>query len=156
MFTKHTCSCGNCYCSNKKKFSNGEKQKGFFIENTDNSNICQITIDNCFEKSKSLSKCDCLYSFSDNHQPNLIKKLLFVEFKGKNFEHGIKQLQDTYIRMKSTISLLSPIPEVQAIIISPKCPMTSSDVKKLKLDFKRKYKVSFNPEKPNYTYKHRF
>lgn len=156
MFTKHICSCGDCYCSNKKKFSNGEKQKGFFIENLDSSNICQITIDNCFETSKTLSKCDCLYSFSSTKEPNLIKKLLFVEFKGKNFEHGIKQLEDTYIRMKSMISTISPIPEVRAIIISPKCPMTSSEVKKLKLDFLRKHKISFSPEKPNFVHKHNF
>lgn len=119
--------CSDCRpdCTNKI-IKVSENKSSFEIDNPMRASIEVVKVDGC--KITEGTRCDWL--FIDNES----KKETFVELKGTCIEHGFEQI-------KKTISVLSRYTkEKNGVIVCSRCPLTGSDVFKLK----KKAKEMFN------------
>lgn len=119
---------GNCETLIKDtKIVLKEKQSKITFINNDKQNIRKIIIDNCFIKEGI--RCDNLLILSNNIE-------IFVELKGCDVEHAIKQIE-------RTIEIASMDKKEQkkiSFIVSTRNPLTGADIQNYKVQFKKKYK----------------
>lgn len=81
-----------CKCSSR--FAVHEKRSCFSILCKDCKLVDKYKIDGYFDSDKSHKKCDYLFIYYDNNNKNN-RTIIFVELKGKDIEHAIKQLDAT-------------------------------------------------------------
>ena len=108
---------------NKRKFTIKWERKG---ERT----ICKIKVDGCLIPDQTKNKCDFAFLICPE------RHFLFVELKGTDIEHGIKQLLDTinFFRSKTAI----PKGNVTAYIVSSAVPANANEkIREAKMRFKR-------------------
>ncbi|MCH9739516.1 MAG: hypothetical protein K0U38_01555 [Epsilonproteobacteria bacterium] len=111
-----------------KIVSVSENKRTFRIDNKSLLTINQVTIDGCYITSGL--KCDYLFEIISQS----IDKVFYVELKGKDIEHGVKQLEATVNYCKSEHK---SIPK-ECYIVASRVPKSSTSSQKLKKEFKRK------------------
>jgi hypothetical protein len=101
-----------------------ENRSRLVIKNSQNEKIRKVWVDGCVITEGQ--RCDFLLIGSNNSE-------YFVELKGCDVEHAIKQLE-------TTINLLgAKIKSVQrhSIVISTRCPLLTPKIQKLKSHFRK-------------------
>jgi hypothetical protein len=77
-------------------------------------------------------RCDQLVILPSN-------KLIYIEFKGNDVNHAVKQIEET-IRHISRICRSSRDLEMICMIACSRCPLSSTDIQKQKRLFRNKYR----------------
>lgn len=102
-----------------------EKQSKFILLNLERKLVDYITVDGCiYPRGHHGACCDYALNFEDN--------TVFVELKGSDIAHAIKQVLATNQDAKFTINL-----NKIAIVVSSKTPKDDSSIQKQKLILKR-------------------
>ncbi|MBP9742883.1 MAG: hypothetical protein KBD37_05945 [Burkholderiales bacterium] len=118
------------------KTSCQENNVKFTIKNAtaeDRKNLVRIKVDSClFDGSDSRLRCDYLFQFAD-------KFSCFVELKGTDIEHAVKQLQSSLQHIKTNGKRYAYV-----IAKNYKVPKIDAQKKKWILDFKNKYNAAFD------------
>ncbi|NEW61616.1 hypothetical protein GSY74_10000 [Sulfurovum sp. bin170] len=114
-----------------KIISVSENRRTFRVNNSSSLSINKVEVDGCYISSGL--KCDYLFEIIDKE----IKQIFYVELKGKNIEHGIKQLEAT---IKYCLSVHKNIPK-ECYIVASRVPKSSTSSQKLKKEFKRKNNI---------------
>ena len=83
-----------CYCASRFKVH--ERKSSFVMVSRDVTAINKFKIDGHFDTDTTHDKCDYLF----HHHPSGTKKdtCIFVELKGVDIEHAVKQIGDTINR----------------------------------------------------------
>jgi len=127
-------------CNNNKNIPVRENNRTFRIINDSMFYINKVKVDDCYIKSGL--RCDYLFEIIEK---DIVKKVFYVELKGKNIEHAIKQLEQTILYCKSIHKNIS---EKECHIIASRVPSANTKFQKLKSEFKRKNGVQlFNKNK---------
>lgn len=122
----------NCNQTKTDKIvSVSENKRTFRVNNKSLFTVNQVTVDGCYITSGL--KCDYLFEIINQ----TINRVFYVELKGKNIEHGIKQLEATIHHCKSEHK---SIPKL-CYIIASRVPKSSTSSQKLKKEFKRKNNI---------------
>ena len=108
-----------------------ENKRKFTIQNSSSLQINQVKVDGCYITSGS--KCDYLFEIINKN----IIAVFYVELKGKNIEHAIKQLEATIIYCKSIHKDIKK----ECYIVASRVPKGSTSAQNLKKEFKRKHKI---------------
>lgn len=88
-----------------------ENHRRFEYNNFANETVDRIQIDGCVPIAPPV--CDYGISFSDK------SKYWLIELKGKNILHAIRQLENTYLQLKTIMQ----IPCEKIIVVSSCCPI---------------------------------
>ena len=115
--------------TNKKIPLEENKRKITFI-NKDQNRIRKVIVDGCVIKDGV--RCDFLII-------NNMGIEYFVELKGADINHAVKQLECTIIQISKNAKKL----EKYSFIISSRCPKTSTQIQVLQTKFKRKFNSAF-------------
>jgi len=106
------------------------KDKGakstMIFDNPNQKEAIVVKVDGCAIKDLKALKCDFLVVCETEH---------FVELKGKNIKHACDQLEATIIKLSVDPKSLSKY----CFVVSSRCPLTTTEVQKQKLKFKKKY-----------------
>jgi hypothetical protein len=121
-----------------------ENKSKFVIENPNQFKVCVVQVDGCAIKEGR--RCDYLVIPDEQD----IKKTLeiYIELKGSKILDAIEQLE-------ATIKQLSDHPAKQekvCIIISTRCPLSTPEIQKFKLRFKKTYNAKLEVKNRTYTY----
>jgi len=123
----------NCNEISKNKIiSISENNMKFVIKNKSNFKINKVFVDSCYIKSGL--KCDYLFEII---HIRVVNRVLYVELKGKNIEHAIKQLQETINHCKTIHINIHK----ESYIIASKIPRASVASQILKKRFKAKNNI---------------
>ncbi len=106
-----------------------ERGKKFQIINESSSLVNKVTVDGCYIKEGL--KCDYLFEII---QKEAVEKVFYVELKGKDVEHGIKQLEATINHCRSE----HQNSEKKCYIVASRYPKSSTSSQKLKSKFRRR------------------
>ena len=104
-----------------------EKRRRITFHNPSQSLVRRITVDGCVITTGP--RCDYLLIATGGVEH-------YVELKGCDVRHAVKQL-------KATMLAVSQNPRgacKHAYIISSRCPLMSTEIQKLKLDFRKQFK----------------
>ncbi len=71
-----------------------EKGKIFRLNNISNYGIKKVKIDKCLKRAKAEKTCDYLMEIE------IAKRVIFIELKGRDLGHALKQLYSTIIYLK--------------------------------------------------------
>lgn len=118
----------NCIQSkNDSHIKCGEKQSKFILLNPLRKSVDYITVDGClYTPTDHGLRCDYALNFDD--------KTVFVELKGSDIAHAIKQILATEQDAKFTINT-----NKTAIIITSKTPKNDSSLQIQKVKLKKRY-----------------
>lgn len=127
-----------------KRITRKENQSQIIIDNPNQFKVCVVQVDGCAIKEGR--RCDYLVIPDEQD----IKKTLeiYIELKGSKILDAIEQLE-------ATIKQLSDHPAKQeklCIIISTRCPLSTPEIQKFKLSFKKKYNAKLEVKNKTYTY----
>ncbi len=112
--------------TNETKIVLHENHSKITFLNNKKLNIRNILVDNCLITNGL--RCDYLLILPDN-------KELFVELKGHNVQHAIKQIEQSI----ETISKNKAQNPKASFIISTRCPLASAEIQNYKKIFKKKF-----------------
>lgn len=116
---------GNCETTTEQSVIVLQENKSrLVIKNLRNEKIRQVCVDGCVITEGQ--RCDFLILGPNNSE-------YFIELKGCDVEHAIKQLETTINLLGSNIKSVKR----HAIIISSRCPLLTPKIQKLKLHFKK-------------------
>jgi hypothetical protein len=122
----------------KKKFDcQTEKGKTFTLINNTNAKVIFINVDGCLFKDETL-KCDFMYEIYEHS--GSVEKVFYVELKGTDFNHGIKQLRKTIDLLKNYYSIVC---DKRAYLVGRAIPSLNTVVQKVKIEFFREHGVRF-------------
>lgn len=126
VFPKADSKCfsdGTVVEENKRKFTVKWERKG---ERT----LCKIKVDGCLIPDQTKNKCDFAFMICPE------KRFLFVELKGTDIEHGIKQLLDTITFFRSKTAI--PQDSISGYIVSSAVPSNSNQkIREAQMRFKK-------------------
>ncbi len=110
--TEHKCFC--------EKTSAKEKNRTFTIDKrkAPKEQFCRIEVDNCLIKDGNIKKCDFVFVRCINNEH------YFVELKGSDIKHAIKQLETTIKYFKQQADLKKK--QIFAYIVSNRVPSNSN------------------------------
>ena len=115
------------------------KQSKFRLDNQKKAKIRVVRVDDCAIKQGL--RCDYLLILPDNLE-------IYVELKGKNVEHAVKQLESSIKQLTDSLSA-----EKLCFVASTRCPITSPQIQKLKKNFKRNYNAKLTIKNGEITHK---
>lgn len=125
----------------QKITTRSEKGKRIKIDNPRELPISVIRVDGCAIKSGN--KCDFMFEIDD------AETSIFVELKGSNIKHAIKQLEETIKKYKKR----KPGYKKLAIIVSSKvAPSTKTYLQRAKVAFKRELNAKLANANITFTY----
>lgn len=128
-----------CECesvSDKSKIKCGENNSIFYLINSNKELIEKITVDGCvYPRGGHELRCDYALNY---HQEQDAKQSLtiFVELKGKDFKHALKQILATANDAKFTINS-----KKYAVVVKSRFPSFDPGVEKLKSDLRREKQI---------------
>jgi len=128
-----------------KRITRKENQSQIIIENPNQFKVCVVQVDGCAIKEGL--RCDYLVIPDQQDIKKVIE--IYIELKGSKILHAIEQLE-------ATIKKLSYDPAKQekvCIIISTRCPLTTPEIQKFKLRFKKTYNAKLEVKNMTYTYR---
>ena len=108
-----------------------EKGRKFTIQNSSSLEINKVKVDGCYITSGN--KCDYLFEIINKN----IIQVFYVELKGKDIEHAIKQLTATVAHCK----LIHKEIKKECYIVASRVPKSSTSTQNLKKEFKKKHKI---------------
>lgn len=120
--------------SNNKIVVAEERSKQLRIINPKEKRISKIQIDGCLITDDSL-KCD--YVFEIN---NPVSKAIYLELKGTDIPHSIKQLKSTLQLLKGKHKKV----EKDCIVVCYSVPRTTPKIQNFKLEFKRSFDANLH------------
>ena len=148
-----------CRCTSR--FNVSERRSSFKIKCNDVKCVDKYKIDGCFDMSTEL-KCDYLFHYHPIKNNIVVKNsYVFVELKGSEFDHGVKQISTTIKRFIDNDYFVGKNKvEVTGVLVCTKYPKNNSRSRTNKkavkesfpnLNFKMLYGKSdgnavFNPE----------
>ena len=109
-----------------------ENKRKFTILNSSSLQINKVEVDGCYITSGS--KCDYLFEIINKKD---ITDVYYVELKGKNIEHAIKQLEATIIYCKPIHKDIKK----ECYIVASRVPKSSTSAQNFKKEFKRKHNI---------------
>lgn len=119
--------------------TDGENGRSIRINNPGRKNVRHVQVDKCLFRNE-VKKCDCMYEVLNE---NVVSQVLYVEFKGRDFAHGVEQLE-------ATIALLrdhhKDVPVRKAILVGRGIPRVQTSVQRVKSRFLREFKTLFCPK----------
>ena len=118
--------------------SKNNKSK-FRLDNQKKAKIRVVRVDDCAIKQGL--RCDYLLILPDNLE-------IYVELKGKNVEHAVKQLESSIKQLTDSLSA-----EKLCFVASTRFPITSPQIQKLKKNFKRNYNAKLTIKNGEITHK---
>jgi hypothetical protein len=118
-------------CTNNKIVRVSENRREFRIENNSRYEINKVTVDDCYITSGL--KCDYLFEIINTD----IKEVFYVELKGSDIFHGIKQLESTIKYCKTIHNTITKT----AYIVASRFPKSSTSSQKFKKEFKRIHSI---------------
>ncbi|VXD22249.1 hypothetical protein [Planktothrix paucivesiculata] len=127
-----------------QRITRKENQSQIIIENPNQFKVCVIEVDGCAIKEGL--RCDYLVIPDQQDIKKIIE--IYIELKGSKISHAIDQLE-------ATLKKLSDDPAKQekvCIIISTRCPLTTTEIQKFKLKFKKTYNAKLEVKNMTYTY----
>jgi hypothetical protein len=84
------------FCDRRKKISICEKGKKYCATNKEEKKIAQYHIDIPDSTNETHKKCDyALYIFDNEDSSKDADRVIFIELKGKDIAHAIKQIHET-------------------------------------------------------------
>ncbi len=102
-----------------------EKQSKFILLNPERKNVDYIVVDGClYPRGHHDLCCDYVLNFDD--------KTVFVELKGSDIAHAIKQILATKQDAKFTIN-----PDKTAVVVSSKTPKDDQSLRLQKIHLKK-------------------
>lgn len=139
------CDFGNC----SERISNPIivlKQKGIVcnIVNCSRLDCLKVEVDGCLDLRGV--KCDYLViKLLDNHA-------LYIELKGQDVSHAFRQLKNSMEQIEANNSpyIDHPFYKRECYVIAHRCPMSSPEIQKEALKFKRDYKSSLTVKKSGF------
>ncbi len=117
--------------SNNKIITVNQNRRKFTIQNKSALKINKVEVDGCYIKDGL--KCDYLFEIINKD----IILVFYVELKGKDIEHAIKQLLSTINYCK----VIHKDIEKECYIIASRVPKSSTSTQNIKKEFKKKYKI---------------
>ncbi len=118
--------------NNNKIISTYENHKAFIINNVGLRIISKVKVDGCLITDDRI-RCDYLFEIDEP-----IRKVIYLELKGKNIKHGYKQLKATIGYLKTRHS---KVVKRFAYIIASRVPKPRGNVRELKVKMKRDYNI---------------
>lgn len=109
-----------------------EKRSKVTIENSRREILSIVRIDGCVVTDNSL-RCDYLMINENEYE-------LFIELKGHDVEHAMRQLScsvSKFSKKRKNIKLV-------CLVVTNRCPIGTTEIQKYKLYFKRKYDATLN------------
>lgn len=101
-----------------------ENRSRLVINNSRKEKIRRVVVDGCVITEGQ--RCDFLIIDSNNVE-------YFIELKGCDVEHAIKQLETTINKLGAKIKSVKR----QSIVVSSRCPLLTPKIQKLKLYFRK-------------------
>lgn len=137
-------------CVNKVKDSNvkvEENGRKFILSNPQRKEVLKIKIDNCVIKDTNSNKCDFLIIDPDKNNS------YFVELKGQNIKHALKQLEDTIQKIEDTSNgyIKAKFSKKFAFAVLSQCPLPSTEIQNFKNKF-MKIKIKLEVKNKEITY----
>jgi DNA topoisomerase IA len=84
------------FCDRRKIISISEKGKKYCATNKEEKKIAQYHIDTPDSTNETHKKCDyALYIFDNEDINKDVDRVIFIELKGKDITHAIKQIHET-------------------------------------------------------------
>lgn len=116
---------------NVKVEENGKK---FIALNPNRKEVLRIKIDGCVINDNTTNKCDFL--IIDTQKDNAY----FIELKGKNVKHAIKQLTDTIEKINNTSNkyISEKFSGKFAFAVLSHCPLPSLEINLMQKEFSKK------------------
>lgn len=116
---------------NVKAEENGKK---FIALNPNRKEVLRIKIDGCVINDNTTNKCDFL--IIDPQKDNAY----FIELKGKNVKHAIKQLNDTIEKIDNLSNkyISKSFSGKFAFAILSQCPLASVEIQNIQKEFSKK------------------
>ncbi len=124
----------NCFSN---KTSAKENNRTFVIKNQNpqKEQFCRINVDGCLIDDSKRRKCDFVFLRCKTEE------YYFVELKGSDTKHAVKQLENTIHYFKERINLSKQ--QISAFIVSSRVPSNSNQrFNNLKKKFRRDYGVN--------------
>jgi len=115
-------------CSDNKIIVAEENKRKFIFKNNSNSMVNKVKVDDCYIK-KGL-RCDYLIELIDS---NVVKTVFYIELKGSDINHAIKQIESTLQYCKQIHNDANK----ECYIILSKFPSSGTSSQILKKKFKR-------------------
>jgi len=81
----------------RRVFTASEEGKTYTLNNLRNLEIAKVKVDGCMF-NENVKKCDWLFLIAED-------KVIFVELKGSDIRQGVKQLEETYNRLRNSIEV---------------------------------------------------
>lgn len=121
-------------CVDKVKDSNvkvEEKGRKFILVNTNRKEVLRIRIDNCVIKDNNSNKCDFLIIDPDKNNS------YFIELKGQNVKHALKQLEDTIQKIENISNgyIKTKFSKKFAFAVLSQCPLPSTQIQNIQRRF---------------------
>ncbi|MBW1649969.1 MAG: hypothetical protein JRJ44_04730 [Deltaproteobacteria bacterium] len=110
--------------NNNKIISTYENHKAFIINNVGLRIISKVKVDGCLITDDRI-RCDYLFEIDEP-----IRKVIYLELKGKNVNKAYEQLEATIGYLKKRHN--SKVVKKRAYIISSRVPQAGADVQQLK------------------------
>lgn len=124
-----------CRCTSR--FNVSERRSSFMLKCNNIKFVDKYKIDGCFDTSTEL-KCDYLFHYHPITNKTVIKNsYVFVELKGSEFDHGVKQISATVKRFIDNDFFVGKTKlEVTGVLVCTKYPKNSSKNRTNKKDVK--------------------
>lgn len=125
----------SCFSNSSSADENGKK---FLLENPGQKLVCRVKVDNCLVEDNTISKCDYFFTVCNKKsQKTEIEKYFFVELKGGDVGHAVKQIDATFKLLNK--SLKAPAQNCKGVIIATRVPSgTDQGFRRLQDEFYRK------------------
>jgi hypothetical protein len=121
------------------KHAAGENGRTIRINNPKRKKAIHVRVDDCLFRNEE-KKCDCMYEILEE---NKISRVYYVEFKGRDFEHGVEQLMATICLLRKRHK---DVVEKKAILVGRGIPRVQTSVQRIKARFLREFGTVFCPK----------
>ena len=112
----------------RRQFVLKERRSEVRFENPERHKIDQFQVDGCLMKEGL--KCDHLINVG------ALEATFFVELKGKDVHHAMKQLQTSHERLKER-----HLSRVHWVVATTRCPLSTSDIQERQIQVRRRHRA---------------
>jgi len=111
-----------------------ENKSKMTFSNPDESQILIIKVDGCAIKDEETLRCD--YALVP---PSAIEIEIYVELKGRDVYHAVKQIESTINLLSSNAQKIKKL----CFVVSTRVPKQTTSIQQLQSQFKKKFNASF-------------
>lgn len=118
-----------------------ENKSKMIFENPTQAPVRKITVDGCVIKDNETLRCD--YVLVPDYEVEI-----YVELKGKDIAHAVKQLESTIELLSDNAKTIKKL----CFIVSSRSPKLTPEIQKIAKTFNKKYNASFRVKNIQDTY----